>query len=94
MKYQEVTQKLRNCRFSEDEEILKRADLIGLTTTGAAKYRNLIQNLSVSNFLQVDCWSLFQSQANQSQAVICRSRWKVIKNISTIKNSILQQLLY
>ncbi|XP_039261961.2 NFX1-type zinc finger-containing protein 1-like [Styela clava] len=43
--YARLLRELKDLRDLEDGEILKEADVIAITTTGAAKYRNMIQKL-------------------------------------------------
>ncbi|KAM4691833.1 NFX1-type zinc finger-containing protein 1 [Rhinophrynus dorsalis] len=43
--YQETADRLAELRLQEDLQILKRALVIGMTTTGAAKYRKILQEI-------------------------------------------------
>ena len=48
-KYNRIVKKLKDFENRESFEVLKRADLIAMTTTGAAKYRDMIYKLPVSS---------------------------------------------
>ncbi|XP_022092094.1 NFX1-type zinc finger-containing protein 1-like isoform X2 [Acanthaster planci] len=43
--YEDLSEKLQDFRSEEDLEILREANIIGMTTTGAAKYRAVLQRL-------------------------------------------------
>ncbi|XP_062822871.1 NFX1-type zinc finger-containing protein 1 [Anolis carolinensis] len=45
-KYQEAADRLAELRLQEDLWILKQAKVVGMTTTGAARYRQVLQELS------------------------------------------------
>ncbi len=44
-KYENLSQELKEVRVEEDLSILRRANVIGMTTTGAAKYRNVLHRV-------------------------------------------------
>ncbi|XP_053401641.1 NFX1-type zinc finger-containing protein 1-like [Mercenaria mercenaria] len=45
MKFNEATKKLQEVRDMETIETLRDSDIMGMTTTGAAKYRNILQRI-------------------------------------------------
>jgi len=50
-KYNQLCKSLHEFQRAEDRAVLKEAQIIGITTTGAAKYRDIIYQLPVKCFV-------------------------------------------
>ncbi|XP_044175717.1 NFX1-type zinc finger-containing protein 1-like isoform X2 [Acropora millepora] len=44
--YQQLCMEWEEVKFEQEEEIIRRATVVGMTTTGAAKYHSVLQNVS------------------------------------------------
>ena len=69
---EEVTAKLKELRLSEDASLCRKAELIGLTVTGAAKHRQLLERIRPSIVLIEEAAEILEAQLVASLPSSCR----------------------
>lgn len=50
IRYNQIVKSIQDLQRTLEKEVLKGVDVIGITTTGAAKYRDIVYKLPVCDF--------------------------------------------